>query len=151
LEYVPLLAGSGNIYPYAKADPVASRESQRTALSRGRGLDERVLAFSHELFAHTDEHRGLNQRMMGGRSGAVIQQILYKMLVDLIRDDVKAEAPRGEAGSVPTEALAQLIAGSLFGLLKWWVDEKRRMSVEEVDTVFRRFAISALKATLRER
>lgn len=127
------------------------RERQRTAFSRGRGVEERVLAFSHEMFTHTNEHRDLFRAMAGKQSGAVIQQVLHKMLVDLVRDDVKAVAASGEAGSIPTEALVQLIAGSFFGLLMWWLDGKGRMAAEEVDMLFRRFAIPAVKGSLRTR
>ena len=125
------------------------RERQRTAVSRGSGVEERVLAFSREMFAHTNEHRELFRAMAGKQSGAVIQQVLHKLLVDLVRDDVKTVVAPGDARSIPTEALVQLIAGSLFGLLMWWLDGRVRMSVEEVDTLFRRFAIPAVKASLR--
>ena len=127
------------------------RERQRTALSRGRSVEERVLAFSPGIFAHTNEHRGLFRAMVGKQSGAVIQQVLHKMLVDLVRDDVKAVAASGGAASAPAEALVQLIAGSLFGLLMWWLDGQVRMPVEEVDALFRRFAIPALNAVVRAR
>jgi AcrR family transcriptional regulator len=126
------------------------RERQRTALSHGRGVEERVLAFSAGVFAHANEHRDLFRAMVGKQSGAVIQQVLHKMLVDLVRDDVRAVAASG-VGSVPREALVQLIAGSLFGLLVSWLDGKVRMAVEEIDTLFRRFAIPAMNAVLRAR
>ena len=127
------------------------RERQRTALSRGSGLEERVLAFSHEMFTHTNEHRELFRAMAGKQSGAVIQQILRKMLVDLVRDDVKAVVAAGDASSIPAEALVQLIAGSFFGLLMWWLDGRVRMGVEEVNTLFRRFVTPAVKTSLRAR
>jgi hypothetical protein len=44
------------------------------------------------------------------------------------------------------EALAQFITGALFGLLRWWLNGKMRLSVEEVNTLFRRLAIPVLKA-----
>jgi hypothetical protein len=40
----------------------------------------------------------------------------------------------------------QFVAGGLFGLMMWWLGGKRRLSVEEVDALFRRLAIPALKA-----
>jgi AcrR family transcriptional regulator len=125
------------------------RERQHAALLSGRVVEERVLAFSREIFAHTNEHRDLFRAMAGRQSGAVIQQVLHKMLVDLVRDDVKAMVAPGDPGSIPTEALVRLIAGSLYGLLEWWLAEKVRMGVDEVDTLFRRFAIPAVKAALR--
>ena len=98
---------------------------------------------------HANEHRNVFQAMMGKRSGAVIQQLLHKMLVDLARDEVKAMAARSDTGSIPTEAVVQFVAGGLFGLLMWWGSGKMRMPVEEVNMLFRRLAIPAVKAALR--
>ena len=47
---------------------------------------------------------------------------------------------------MPADALVQFMAGSLFGLLMWWLDGKMRLSVAEVNALFRRLAIPALKA-----
>jgi AcrR family transcriptional regulator len=125
------------------------KERQREALSQPRSEDGRSFGFSHELFAHANEHRQVFQAMVGKRSGAVIQQLLHKMLVDLTRDEVRAITGRDDAPSTPTEATVQFVAGGLFGLLIWWGNGKMRMPVEEVDTLFRRLAIPATKAALR--
>jgi hypothetical protein len=111
--------------------------------------DERLFAFSHELFVHANEHRTLFQAMVGKRSGAVIQQLLHKMLVDLVRDEVKSMNARRDTGVMPTEAVVQFVAGGLFGLLMWWGTGKMRMPVEEVNALFRQLAIPAVKAALR--
>jgi len=125
------------------------KERQRQAQSSGNGVDERVFGFSREMFAHANEHRDLFRSMVGKRSGAVVQRLLHKMLVDLVRDDLKAMASGSDAGSTPTEAVVQFVAGGLFGLLIWWADGKMRLSLEEVNTLFRRLAIPATKAALR--
>jgi hypothetical protein len=85
------------------------------------------------------------QAMVGKRSGAVIQQLLHKMLVDLVRDDVSAMSGSPAGGSVPAEAVTQFIGGGLFGLLMWWGNGRMRMPVETVDAAFRRLAIPAVK------
>jgi AcrR family transcriptional regulator len=120
------------------------KERQRTALVQGRGVDERVLAFSHEMFAHADQHRALFRAMVGKRSGAVVQRMIHTLLLDLVRDDVKARA--SQETSVPAEALVQFVAGSFFGLLMWWLNGKMQLSVEEINNLFRRLALAALKA-----
>jgi AcrR family transcriptional regulator len=122
---------------------------QRQAGSPTTAADERLFAFSHELFVHANEHRALFQAMVGKRSGAVIQQLLHKMLVDLMRDEVKMLAAQPAVEAMPREAMAQFIAGGLFGLLMWWGTGKLRMPVEEVNTLFRRLAIPAVKAAAR--
>jgi AcrR family transcriptional regulator len=69
------------------------KERQRQARPAG-GSDERLFAFSRELFTHADEHRTVFRAMVGKRSGAVVQQLLQKMLVDLVREEVKGPGPR---------------------------------------------------------
>lgn len=125
------------------------KELQRQALSRGDAADERLFAFSHELFAHANEHRDVFRAMVGDRSVALIQQVFHKMLVDLVRDDVKAMLSRSNRGSVPAETVVQFAAGGLFGLLMWWLDGRARPGVEEVNALFRRLAIPAVTAALR--
>jgi AcrR family transcriptional regulator len=125
------------------------KQRQREALSRGTSVEERLFAFSQEMFAHADEHREIFHGMVGKESGATVQRLLHKLLVDLIREDIKATIPRGNGGSVPTEALVQFVGGGLFGLLMWWLEGKIRLSVEDVNATFRQLAIPAVKAAMR--
>jgi hypothetical protein len=119
-------------------------------LSRGRTVEERVFGFSHEVFAHTNDYRDLFRMMVGKRSGATVQRLLHKLVVGLIREDVKETVARRSNPTVPAEALVQFIAGALFGLLMWWLDGKNRLPVGEINAVFRRLAIPALKAASRQ-
>jgi AcrR family transcriptional regulator len=119
---------------------------QRKGLLREGSVEERVFAFSHEMFAHANEYRAVFRAMIGKHSGAVVQQLLHKILLDLVRDEVKAITSRGDTGSIPDEALAQFIAGALFGVLIWWLTARTRLSVEDANRIFRRLAIPALKA-----
>ncbi len=125
------------------------KQRQREALSRGSSVEERVLAFSHEMFAHANEYRDVFRAMAGKRSGAMIQHLVHRLLVDLVRDDVKAIVPRDHANPVPAEALVQFVTGGMFGLLMWWLDGKMQLSAEELNGLFRRLAIPAMKAPLR--
>lgn len=127
----------------------ALKERQRQALSRGTSVEDRIFAFSQEMFTHANEHREIFQAMVGKESGAAIQRLLHKLLVDLVRDDVKATMPRGAGGSVPIEVLVQFIGSGLFGLLMWWIDGKMRLSVDDVNATFRRLAVPAVKAAMR--
>jgi AcrR family transcriptional regulator len=122
------------------------KERQRQALAAGPRNDTHLFAFSRELFTHANEHRTVFRAMVGKRSGAVVQQLLQKMLVDLVRDEVKQVVPVADASGTPVEAVAQFIGGGLFGLLLWWGNGKMRMPVEEVDAAFRQLAIPSLKA-----
>src|SRR5262249_57009987 len=122
------------------------RDKQRQALIRFSTADERLFAFSLELFTHANEHRDVFQAMVGKRSGAVIQQLLHKMLVDLVRDEMPTIVGANATTPPPIEAVAQFIGGGLFGLLVWWGSGRMRLPVAEVNAVFRRLAIPAISA-----
>jgi AcrR family transcriptional regulator len=95
----------------------ALRERQTEALSRGGSMDERMLAFSHHIIVHVNDYRHVFRAMVGKHSGAMVQQLMYKMLVDLVRDDMKTVVRRDTDS--PIEAFVHFIAGALFGLLMW--------------------------------
>lgn len=120
------------------------KECQREVLSRARTVDERLFAFSYHLLAHAHEHRDIFPAMVSQRGGAAIQHLLRQILVNVIREEVKAMGARN--AKVPPEVTVQFVAGGLFGLLMWWMASKMRLSVEEVNDIFRRLAIPAVKA-----
>ena len=127
----------------------ALKELQRQAQTRRSGPDEQLFAFSHAMFAHIVEYRRVFRAMVGKRSGALVQQLLNKIVLDLVRDDIKAMARRREDHSVPAEAVVQFVTGGLFGLAMLWATGKLPLSVEEVNALFRRLAMPGVKAALR--
>ena len=131
-------------------DPFSAdlRERQRKALRDGGASEQRAFAFSHELFSHADGHRDVFRTVVGNRSALILQRHFQRMQSDLVREEVKAMAPTDVSGAL-LEAVVQSIASALYGLLAWWIDGKRRMTVDEVNDLFRRMALSAVKAALR--
>src|SRR5262249_43366366 len=119
---------------------------QRLAGSRGEAGDDQLFAFSEELFGHANDHRDVFRAMLGKRSGLIIQRLIHKMLVDLVREEVRATIARREANGAPSEIVAQFIGGGLFGLLAWWSTGNMRTSVAEINTRFRQLAIPAMNA-----
>jgi AcrR family transcriptional regulator len=119
---------------------------QKQAHAGASRADDRMFAYSRELFLHVNDHRTVFRSMVGKRSGAVIQQLFHKMLVDLVREDLRTQLPQAAGGATPREAVVHLIAGGLFGLVLWWVDGPMKLPVEDVDGLFRRLAISAVGA-----
>jgi len=127
---------------------LALKDLQRQAHTEGAGSDERLFSFSHDMFAHIAEYRKVFRAMLGKPSGALVQQLLQKIVVDLVRDDIKALAKRREHRSAPAEAVVQFVTGGLFGLAMLWATGKLALSVEEVNALFRRLTIPGLKAVL---
>jgi AcrR family transcriptional regulator len=124
----------------------ALRERQREARSHAGGGEEQFFAFSRHLLAHADEHRSIFPAMVSQRGGAIIQHLLRRLLLKVVREDLKTTALREKTRTIQAEATAEFVAGGLFGLLMWWMSGKMRVSVDEVDRLFRELAISAVKA-----
>jgi AcrR family transcriptional regulator len=127
----------------------ALKELQRQAHMRTTNLDERLFAFSHEMFAHIAEYRKVFRVMVGKRGGALVQQLLQKIVVDLVRDDLLAMVGRRDDRLAPAEPVVQFVTGGFFGLAMLWATGKLPLSVEEVNALFRRLAMPGVKATLR--
>jgi AcrR family transcriptional regulator len=125
------------------------KELQRLAHMRTASSDERLFAFSHEMFAHIAEYRKVFRAMVGKRSGALVQQLLQKIVVDLVRDDLNAIVGRGDDRSAPAEAVVQFVTGGFFALAMLWATGRLPLSVEEVNALFRRLAMPGVNATLR--
>ncbi len=100
------------------------------------------------MFAHIAEYRKVFRTMVGKPSGALVQQLLHKIVVDLVRDNIRTLGGRRENRSVPAEAIVQFVTGGLFGLAMLWATGKLPLSVEEVNALFRRLAIPGIKAVL---
>lgn len=125
------------------------RERQRRALADAGPGARPAFVFTRDMFAHLNSDRALFQAMMGRRSGAVVQQIFHAMAEELVREEVKAVWPRKEWGSTAMDAVVQFVAGGLVGLAVRWLEGKERLSVDEVDVLFRGFAVSAIRSAVR--
>lgn len=127
------------------------RENQKVVRQRGGDFDERFFAFSHYLLEHAHKHREVIPAMVGKRGGAAIQHVLRRLLTDLMREEVMAMSGERGSAAVPAEATVEFLASGLFGLLVWWLNGRMRLSVNEMNEVFRRLAIPALKAGTEQR
>jgi hypothetical protein len=79
--------------------------------------------------------------MVVRRSGAVVQRLLHKLVVELVREDVKGMDVRVDGSTVHAEVLMHSIAGASVGVLMWWLDGRIRLSVDEVKASFRRVVL----------
>ena len=109
---------------------------------------ERMFAFAHELFAHAEQHRDIFAAMVGKRSGTLFQHHLHQMLADLVREDVDYAVSRKKRDAVQVETVVQFVSGGLLGLLVTWQDKLPRLSVDDLDELFRRMAIPAVESVL---
>lgn len=122
------------------------KRRQREARARQGGQSERLFGFSRELFEHVNDHRDVFQAMVGKRSGATVQHRIQSLVIELVREDVKLVLPPSRAKATQREPLVRFIAGALFGLLAWWLDEKPHLSPKDMDRTFNQLAVPAMNA-----
>ena len=125
------------------------KQKQHEVHAQGRNIHERILAFSFEVFTHTEKHRELFRALSADGTAVVIKRAWHKILLDLVREDVKAVFPKEEYSSVPTEALVHIITGSFFGLLMWWLEGSTTLSAREITSMFRKLMIPVVTNAAR--
>lgn len=116
-------------------------ERQREVHARSGKIEDRILVFTYEVFAHTEQHRELFRALCADNTGAVILRAWHKILLDLVREDVKALFPKEEYSSVPTEALVRYIAGAFYGVLVWWLEGSTPLSAQDINKAFRKLTL----------
>lgn len=123
------------------------RQFQRRALERA-GREDRMFAFSRELFEHAAQNLEVFAAMVGKRSGTLFQQHLHVMLAELIRDDVETMVSKKKRDVTDVKAAVQFVTGGLIGVLVSWLNEMPQVSAADLDARFRRMAIPAVEAML---
>lgn len=83
---------------------------------------------------------------MNRRSQAIVHQHLRRILTIQIRDELKAaeQASPAQPDGIPSELLAEFIAGSFIMVLNWWISSDGALSARDVDDLFLELVIPAL-------
>jgi hypothetical protein len=105
-----LLSGFGQLL-------VELSEQQRTAAAV---LTPRGLSFSLGMFEHVQGYLQVYRALVGKQSGALVAEHLQQMVTDLVRDELAALVPRGDATPIPLELVVQYTVSAFLGLLTWW-------------------------------
>jgi AcrR family transcriptional regulator len=121
---------------------------QRRAHTASGKAEDRLFAFSRELFAHAQAHRDVFAAMVGKRSGTVFRDHLHRMLADLVREDLAVLAPRKKRQRAEIETVVQFVTAGLLGILSAWLEEMSQLTDADLDALFRRMALPAVQAVL---
>jgi AcrR family transcriptional regulator len=122
------------------------KKRQQELLARPVDIEERLLTFTLEVFTHAEEHRGLFLTLSRDKTGVGIQRVWHKILLDLVRDDMKAVISKKDDSSIPIDALVHFITGALFDLTMWWFEGATTLSAKELNAAFRQLAIPVVRA-----
>lgn len=113
-----------------------SLDGLRLALSAQPGTQatgqHQGLTFVRGLLEHIHEQRQLSRTIVGRRSSYVVQERFRDMVLQLVDADVSRMAPTGWQ----RDASVHYIAAALWGLLVWWVETAKPVSIDRLEALF---------------
>ena len=133
--------------------------TDKTALLRGAFSDLQEHLLSHldtrseaaspfpflpGLLNHVHEQQEVFRALLGRRSSHAVQAHFQDLLVSLFS---LPKPPRGSRKAPLANARADMLAGSLFHLLVWWLGSARPHSPSEVEAMFLAFSVCDAQAT----
>jgi AcrR family transcriptional regulator len=105
------------------------------ALDRG-GAPGGQLAPVRELFGHIGEMREFHRALVRAHMLDRVYQAGANCLSRTIARRLAAEPGGGDKDAAEVAALAHGLAGALFGMLRWWVDNEAPLSPERMDELY---------------
>jgi len=103
-------------------------------------------AFSEPLFRHTCDVRPTLRAVAGHQSWTVMQNVFVRMLGELIRDDLRRTSERADDTTIDT--LVHIVSAAWLSVLTWSLESDRDVGADEMDRLFRTFALPGVDAVL---
>ena len=136
---------------YRGKDDFLLRSFERMLASLDGGIDRDSstivrIAPVRELFAHFGQMRGfIHSLERAHRLDRVLQVGATQLSVTIARRRAALPDARVPDG-VPPAARAQALAGALFALLRWWMDQDKPESPERMDAMYHAICLGAPRA-----
>jgi AcrR family transcriptional regulator len=111
------------------------------------GQDEIPYFPSLELFRHVGEEFELYKALVWTPGIDLLIKHLQKSLSQRIEQGLQKS---GKDYDVPIPILASFIAGSFLTLLKWWLENKRIYSPEQMDETFKKLTLPGIGSQQRK-
>lgn len=99
-------------------------------------------------FRHAQEYSRLYRVMLSERGVAYVMHRIQHYLAAVAQEQIALLIPAGSALPVPLEIVAHHVAGSLFGLIVWWLAHDMPHSAEYMAQTFHRLTIAGIVAAL---
>ena len=99
------------------------------------------------LFDHLKDVQPFYQGLVRSRKSDALFKSGTEQLSQRIAEALKTRVPH--APSIPIPVLANYLAGELFGLLKWWLDERMPYPPERMDEIYHQLVNPTLKLALK--
>ena len=88
------------------------------------------------IFQHVAQQQQLYQALLKETGPINIGNVMRTYFADLFQKYTLESSNRGDVSSLRNELVASHAAGSLFGLISWWLDNGISPSVEEMGAIY---------------
>lgn len=125
-------------------DIVGGLPTRHSEISESRS--DGPLWFSQTIFEHVDRQRRTTMHKLGRRGAAILHQRLNQVLVKLIAEQLCTEPRKKHKrdGGIPSDLVAQYLAGTFVLVLNWWIESKSQISPSAVNDLFRSLVMPTL-------
>lgn len=126
------------------------RETLRQAQKSTSGAPknhEKVIGFSLALFDHAYDHRNIYKMLVGSSGWELFRTRMEEILILLIQKEAKLYKKKSSTGH-SFELLTYFVASSFLTVWNWWLNQKRILPPNEINSLFREMVLPVLQAHL---
>jgi hypothetical protein len=110
--------------------------------------DGRHLLPTRQLFRHVYEHQALFKALVWGGGIDLLYETLDEYLSKNLESYISGMFSSGEKPAVQVSLLANYISGSMFTLIRWWLDNKTAFTPEQMDETFQQLVMPGVLAVI---
>jgi AcrR family transcriptional regulator len=103
--------------------------------------------FSLALFQHAEEKRAAFKALFGKQAGNVLLMHIRKSLSVVLKEHFQKVFPKKKQ-PVPLDLYVEYMAGTLLGVLTWWLDNDIPSSAEQINEYFRTLTEPTIQALI---
>ena len=88
------------------------------------------------LFRHLAEAHHVYKAMIGSRGIDIANEMIHSILLRHATSGLERRPDASDQTTIPIEVRAEFLAGSLFALLTWWIDNDLPYPPERMDEIY---------------
>ncbi len=88
------------------------------------------------LFLHLAEAHHVYKAMIGSRGIDIATEMIHSSLLRHAKSGLEQRSAASDQTTIPIEVRAEFLAGSLLGLLTWWIDNDLPYPPERMDEIY---------------
>ena len=101
------------------------------------------------FFQHVQEHYQLYKALVRGGGIDRLFKKSHQYMRRNIEQHLAALLPAGQAPAAPLALVADYLAGAIFNMLTWWLDNEMPYTPEQMDALFQQLVRPGVEATLQ--